>query len=192
MEPKDGGSTSAEREEAAREFIWRANSALVERLLSIWNDQDDPVLSEIDNKRRRYARLLWAMSAYFHAIGHDKLPGLGTYIASLGVALEDLIRGVTDPLFVTKGSKRKGSKRDSMLRWGARLQAAPADEYFSLNRRDRLRVGSVGSAGPGACLGHNLSPKKGQISRVARQRKGGTTRRHLCGRTVNPTVAACD
>jgi hypothetical protein len=38
---------------------------------------------------------------------------------------------------------------------------------------------------------HNLSPKKGQISGVARQRKGGTTR-HLCGRTVNPTVAACD
>jgi aspartate dehydrogenase family protein len=30
-----------------------------------------------------------------------------------------------------------------------------------------------------------------QRSRVARQRKGGTTR-HLCGRTVNPTVAACD
>jgi hypothetical protein len=46
-----------EREEAAREFIWRANSALVERLLSIWNDKDDPGLSEIDNKRRRYARI---------------------------------------------------------------------------------------------------------------------------------------
>ena len=71
-----------EREEAARQFIWRANSALVERLLSIWNDQDNPGLSEIDNKRRRYARILWAMSAYFHAIGRDKLPGLGTYIGS--------------------------------------------------------------------------------------------------------------
>src|SRR6516162_4674624 len=92
--PKHGGS-SAGREEAARELIWRANSALVERLLSIWNDQDNPGLSEIDNKRRRYARLLWAMGAYFHAIGHDKLPGLGTYIAGLGVRLEDLIDGVT-------------------------------------------------------------------------------------------------
>ena len=62
-----GGILSAGKEEAARELIWRANSALVERLL------------------------LWAMGAYFHAIGHDKLPGLGTYIGSLGVALEDLV-----------------------------------------------------------------------------------------------------
>jgi len=75
------------REEAARELIWRANSELVERLLSIMNDKDDPGLSEIDNKRRRYARILWAMSEYFHAIGRDKLPALGTYIGSLGVAL---------------------------------------------------------------------------------------------------------
>jgi hypothetical protein len=37
----------------------------------------------------------------------------------LGIALKDLIEGVTDPLFVTKGSKR-----DSMRTWGARLQAA--------------------------------------------------------------------
>src|SRR6516165_10542133 len=51
-----GGILSAGKEEAARELIWRANSALVERLLSIWNDQDNPGLSEIDNKRRRYAR----------------------------------------------------------------------------------------------------------------------------------------
>jgi hypothetical protein len=117
-----------EREEAARQFIWRANSALVERLLSIWNDQDDPGLSEIDNKRRRYARILWAMGAYFHEIGHDKLPGLGTYIGSLGVALEDLIDGVTDPLFVTKGSKR-----DSTRIWGARLQAALGLECLILS-----------------------------------------------------------
>src|SRR5258708_4809427 len=67
--------------------------------------------------------------------------------------------------------------------------AAAGGRIFFVDRRGGLRVGS---AGPGACLGHNLSPKKGQISRVARQRKGGTTRRHLCGRTVNPTVAACD
>src|SRR5262245_21829789 len=135
MEPKDGESTpSAEREEAARELVWRANSALVDRLLSIWNDQDNPGLSEIDNKRRRYARLLWAMSAYFHAIGHDKLPGLGTYIGSLGVALEDLIDGVTDPLFVTKGSKR-----DSTRTWGARLQAALGLECLILSGLWRSR-----------------------------------------------------
>src|SRR5215475_1485553 len=123
-----------EREEAARELIWRANSALVERLLSIWNDQDDPGLSEIDNKRRRYARILWAMGAYFHAIGHDKLPGLGIYIGNLGVALEDLIDGVTDPLFVTKGSKR-----DSTRTWGARLQAALGLECLILSGRYRSR-----------------------------------------------------
>jgi hypothetical protein len=99
MEPKDGGSIpSVEREEAARELIWRANSALVERLLLIMNDKDDPGLSAIDNQRRRYARILWGISAYVHAIGHDKLPELGTYIAGLGVALEDLIEGVTDRL----------------------------------------------------------------------------------------------
>jgi len=117
---------SAEREEAARDLIWRANSALVERLLSIMNDKDDPGLSAIDNKRRRYARILWAMAAYFDKLGHDRLPGLGTYIASLGVALEDLIRGVTDPLFVVP----TGPKRDSMRTWGARLQAALGLECF--------------------------------------------------------------
>jgi hypothetical protein len=114
-----GRILSAGREEAARELIWRANIALVERLLSIMNQEDNPELSAIDNQRRRYARILWGMAAYFRAIGHDKLPELGTHIASLGVALEGLIRGVTDPLFVTKGSKR-----DSMRTWGARQQAA--------------------------------------------------------------------
>src|SRR5215831_19112703 len=126
-----------EREEAARKLIWRANSALVERLLSTWNDQDDPRLSEIDNKRHRYARILWAMGAYFHAIGHDKLHELGTYIASLGVALQDLIEGVTDPLFVTKGSKR-----DSMRIWGARLQAALGLECLILSDLPRERAAS--------------------------------------------------
>jgi len=50
MEPKPG------REEDAREL--RANSELVERLLFIMNDKDDPGLSAIDNKRRRYANIL--------------------------------------------------------------------------------------------------------------------------------------
>jgi hypothetical protein len=133
MEPKHGGSIpSAEREEAARDLIWRANSALVERLLFIMNDKDDPGLSAIDNQRRRYARILWGISAYFHAIGHDKLPELGTYIAGLGVALEDLIKGVTDPLFVTKGSKR-----DSNRIWGARLQAALGLECWIISDLSR-------------------------------------------------------
>jgi hypothetical protein len=138
MEPKHGGSIpSAGREEAARELIWRANSALVERLLSIRNDKDDPELSAIDNKRRRYARILWAMAAYFDKLGRDKLPGLGRYIGDLGVALEDLIRGVTDPLFVTKGSKR-----DSMRIWGARFQAALGLECLILSGLPRQEAAS--------------------------------------------------
>jgi hypothetical protein len=138
MEPKDGGSIpSAEREEAARKYLVRVNSELVERLLSIMNDKDDPGLSAIDNQRRRYARILWGISAYFHAIGHEKLPELGTYIAGLGVALEDLIKGVTDPLFVTKGSKR-----DSMRTWGARLQAALGLECWIISSLSRETAAS--------------------------------------------------
>src|SRR5262249_26317703 len=125
------------REEAAREYLVRVNSALVERLLSIMNDKDDPELSEIDNKRRKYARILWAMAAYFREIGHEKLPGLGTYIAGLGVALEDLIDGVTDLLFVTKGSKR-----DSMRIWGARLQAALGLECWIISGLSREKAAS--------------------------------------------------
>jgi hypothetical protein len=127
-----------EREEAARDLIWRANSALVERLLSIMNDEDDPGLSATDNKRRRYARILWAMAAYFDKLGHDKLPGLGRYIGGLGAALEDLIDGVTDPLFVTKGR----SKRDSMRTWGARLQAALGLECLFLSGLPREKAAS--------------------------------------------------
>jgi hypothetical protein len=126
-----------DREEAAREFIWEANSALVERLLSIMNDQDDPELSVIDNKRRRHARILWAMAAYFTKIGRDKLPGLGMHIAGLGVALEDLIRGVTDPLFVTEGPTR-----DSMRTWGARLQAALGLECLIRSGLSRKKAAS--------------------------------------------------
>jgi hypothetical protein len=135
---KRGGSIlSAGREEAAREHLVRATSELVERLLFIMNDEDDPGLSAIDNQRRRYARILWAMSAYFAKIGYDKLPQLGTYIATLGVALEDLIRGVTDPLFVTKGSKR-----DSMRIWGARLQAALGLECLIISGLSRQTAAS--------------------------------------------------
>jgi hypothetical protein len=135
MEPKHGGSIpSAGREEAAREFIWRATGEHVERLLFIMNHEDDPGLSTIDNQRRRYARILWAMRDYFHKIGHHKL---GTYIASLGMALEDLIRGVSDPLFVTKGSKR-----DSMRTWGARFQAALGLECWIISGLSRKTAAS--------------------------------------------------
>ena len=121
-----GGILSAGRgDEAAREYLITATSELVEHLLFIRNHKNDPGLSAINNQRRRYARILFAMDGYFHKIGHDKVHELGTYIASLGVALQDLIEGVTDPLFVTKGSKR-----DSMRTWGARLQAALGLECF--------------------------------------------------------------
>ena len=96
-----------------------ALDALVKRLLSTINREDSPELSPIDNKRRRYTDTLFEICKYFSEADHDKHPQLWTYIAGLGVALEDLIDGVTDPLFVTKGSKR-----DSMRIWGARLPAA--------------------------------------------------------------------
>jgi len=136
MEPKHGGSIpSAGREEAEREyreylaFLERIDSpqALEEYLLFITNQEDDPNLSAIDNKRRRHTRILWAMRAYFDKLGfRDKVPELRKYIADLAIALENLIGGGrTDPLFVkTKGSKRDpcalgvpGSKRPSA--WNA-------------------------------------------------------------------------
>jgi hypothetical protein len=134
---RGGGILSAGREEAPREHLVRATSELVENLLFVMNREDDPGLSAIDNQRRRYAQILWAMGAYFGKIGYDKLPQLGTYIVSLGVALEDLIRGVTDPLFVTKGSKR-----DSMRTWGARLQAALGVECLILSGLSRQTAAS--------------------------------------------------
>ena len=144
MEPKEGESTpSAEREEAARELVWRANSALAGRLLAIW-DEHDPELSEIDNQRHRYARILWAMGDYFHAIGHDKLPEIGTHIKSLGIVLDDLIEGITDRLFVMKRSKR--SKRDSRRIWGARFQAALGLECLFLSDSDLSRDAAASHA----------------------------------------------
>jgi hypothetical protein len=124
-------------EEAAREHLMRATSELVEHLLLIMNDKNDPGLSAIDNQRRRYANILHQLGIYFEKIGRDKLRELGTYIGSLGVALEDLIRGVTDPLFVTKGSKR-----DSMRIWGARMQAALGLECFIQSGLSRERAAS--------------------------------------------------
>jgi hypothetical protein len=125
-------ATNAGREEAAREHL--AISELMEHLLLIMNDEDDPGLSAINNKRRRYARILWTIAR----IGYDKQPQLGIYIASLGVALGDLIEGVTDPLFVTKGSKR-----DSKLTWGARLQAVLGVECFILSGLSRQEAAST-------------------------------------------------
>jgi hypothetical protein len=77
------------------------------------------------------------MGVYVEKIDHDKLSELGTYIAGLGVALEDLIEGVTDPLFVTKGSKR-----DSMRTWGARLQAALGLECLIISGQSRETAAS--------------------------------------------------
>jgi hypothetical protein len=129
-----------ESKEVAHEFIWRENNALVERLLSIMNDEDDPKLSAINNKRHRYANILYEIGVYFKKIGHDdKLPELGTYIWSLGIALRNLKAGVTDPLFVTKGSK---SKRDSDPIWGARLQAALGLECLLLSGLSREKAAS--------------------------------------------------
>jgi hypothetical protein len=137
-EPKRGGGIlSAEIEEAPRELM-RVTSEHVERLLFIMNDKDDPKLSAIDNKRRRYANILWQMAIYLEKIGHDKLPELVTYVASLGVALEELIRGGNDPLFVTK----RRSKRDPMRTWGARLQAARGLECFILSGLPRDKAAS--------------------------------------------------
>src|SRR5262245_10067047 len=132
MEPKNGGSIpSPGKEEAARE------RELVERLLFVWNGKGDPGLSQIDNKRRRSANILWEIAIYLEKIGHDQLPELVTHISGLGVALEDLIQGVTDPLFVTKGSKR-----DSMRTWGARLQAALGLECLLTSGLSRDRAAS--------------------------------------------------
>jgi hypothetical protein len=125
MEPKEGESTP---------------SALAGRLLAIW-DEHDPELSEIDNQRHRYARILWAMDDYFHVIGHDKLPEIGTHIRGLGIALDDLIEGITDRLFVTKGSKR-----DSRRIWGARFQAALGLECLFLSDSDLSRDAAASHA----------------------------------------------
>jgi hypothetical protein len=109
---------------------------LVEWLLSIENEKDDQ-LSEIDNQRRRYAKTLLAISIYFKRIDHDEHPELWTDIASLGVRLENLIEGVTDPLFVTKGSKR-----DSTVIYGARLQVALGLKCLFLSGLSREKAAS--------------------------------------------------
>jgi hypothetical protein len=127
------------KKDPASKRLAEETAELVEYLLSIMND--DPGLSSaIDNKRRRYARILWAMGHYFGKIDHDKLSELRTYIKTLGVMLDDLIEGVTDALFVTKGSKR--SKRDSMSIWAARLRAALGLECLILSGLSRDKASS--------------------------------------------------
>src|SRR5262249_54418475 len=61
-----------------------ATAALTECLLSIINDEDDPELDAVDNKRRRNSKLLWVISRCFEN------SELKTYIATLGVKFEDL------------------------------------------------------------------------------------------------------
>ena len=107
---------------------------ITERVLPIMNAKDDPGLDAINNQRRRFVRMLWAIAK----IDDDNLlPQVGTYIGGLAVALESLIEGVTDKLFVTKGSK---SKRDSKRVWAPRLQAALGVECLILGRLTRQQV----------------------------------------------------
>jgi hypothetical protein len=129
----DPQRTSFDPREKERELF----SEFVEWLLSIRNEKDDPKLSGIDNQRRRHAETLLAISIYFKKIDHDEHPELWTSIAGLGVALRDLIEGVTDPLFATKGSKR-----DSTRIWGARLQAALGLECLFLSGLSRETAAS--------------------------------------------------
>ena len=96
-------------------------------MLSIMNDKDDPELSAIDNQRRRGARALWVMSRCFDN------SEVRTYVATLGVMFEDLIRGVTDP------------KRDSMRIWGARLPAVLGLECW-MNIKDVSRKKAASDA----------------------------------------------
>ena len=103
-----------------------------EALLSALSAKDDPGLSAIDNKRRRYARILWALRTYF-----DKLPELKGHITDLATMFEDLNRGVTDQELVAKGSKR-----DSMRIWGARMQAALGLGCFIESGLSRERAAS--------------------------------------------------
>ena len=114
-----------------------ALDALVKRLLSTMNREDSPELSPINNKRRRYTDTLFEICKYFSEADHDRHPEVWTYIAGLGVALENLIEGVTDPLFVTKGPSR-----DSMLTWGARLQAAVGLECLIRSGLSREKAAS--------------------------------------------------
>jgi hypothetical protein len=114
-----------------------ALDALVKRLLSIVSGKDDPELSPINNKRRRYSNTLFEICKYFSEADHDRHPEVWTYIVGLGVALENLIEGVTDPLFVTKGPSR-----DSMRTWGARLQAALGLECLIRSGLSRQKAAS--------------------------------------------------
>src|SRR5262245_21222030 len=67
---RGSGTLSAGREEATREQLVRTTIEHVERLVFIFNDEDDPRLRTTDNKRRRYSDILGEMDAYFHKIGH--------------------------------------------------------------------------------------------------------------------------
>ena len=66
----------AKDDDAASKRLAEETAELVEYLLSIMNDEDNPALSAIDNKRRRYARILWALRD-FVKIDHDELSDFG-------------------------------------------------------------------------------------------------------------------
>jgi hypothetical protein len=106
-------------EDAAREHVlWTGAETLglIANLREIMSRDNYADETDINNQRLRYIDALVCISISFKRMGADDV---GRYLANLSVALTDLGEGVTDPLFVTKGSKR-----DSVRTWGARLQAA--------------------------------------------------------------------
>jgi hypothetical protein len=104
---------------AAQEYLLEVTGELVRNLQTVMNREDDRELDEINNQRQRYAAALGCLAIYFDTIGHDNISEIGKWVGKLAIALDDLTDGVTDPLFLTKGSKR-----DSTRIWGARMQAA--------------------------------------------------------------------
>ena len=135
-----------------------ARAEITARVLPIINAADDPELSEIDNKRLRYARMLWAIAK----IDDDNLlPQVGTYIGGLAVALQDCVEGVADPLFVAEASK---ARRDSTRVWGLRLQVALGVVFLVLGELTRREIKEI--------IARHYS-KLAQLMRCSRRGVGG-------------------
>ena len=114
--------------------------ALEEYLLFITNQEDDPNLSAIDNKRRRHTRILWAMRAYFDKLGfRDKVPELRKYIADLAIALGESHQGRAYRSAICEDER---VQTRPMRTWGARLQAALGLECLILSGLSREKAAS--------------------------------------------------
>lgn len=105
--------------QAAQQYLLEVTRELVQNLRAVMDSKNDRGLDEVNNQRQRYAAALGHIAVYFDRIGEVETSEIGKWVAKLAVALDDLTDGVTDPLFVTKGSKR-----DSTRIWGARMQAS--------------------------------------------------------------------